>query len=216
MVPAVDPTATTTSRFVRALRQTSADAERSRLIAAMADALTAHPLAEVTVADVVRRSGRPGAVFFQHFDGVQDCFLATYEACAELLRAETTAAVVGAPDRRYDERIVLGVRAYLETLASEPGLARAFLRDVTTAGPEALSRRDAVNEEFAAMICALAEQHADELPDGYALHPDMARELVEALEELTLLSIADDRAQDLPRLTDTATRMIHAALVVGD
>ena len=210
------PATTTTSRFVKALRAEVDGTERARLIAAMAEALTARPLPAVTVEDVAARAGLPRAVFFQHFADVQDCFLATYEACAELLRAQTTAAVLGGAGLPYEERIALGVRAYLETLASDPGLARAFLRDVGAAGPEALRRRRAVNEEFAAMIRVLAEQHADELPDGYAVHPEMARELVEALEELVLLSIDGDRAQDLPRLTDTATRMIHAALVVGD
>jgi AcrR family transcriptional regulator len=208
--------ATGDSRFVRALREDSGGAERARLIAAMAQALRDTPLPAVTPDDVTTRAGLPRAAFGRHFDDVAACYLATYEASAAVLRAQTAeAVVVDGAGRPYDERIALGVRAYLETLASEPGLARAFLRDVQAAGPEALRRRRAVNEGFAAMIQALAEQHADELPDGYAVHPDMARELVEALEELTLHSIDGDRIADLPRLTGTATRMIHAALVVG-
>jgi AcrR family transcriptional regulator len=209
------PTPTTASRFVRALREEADGAERSRLITAMADALTASPPAVVTADDVARRADLPRAVFFQHFADVQACFLATYAACADLLRSQTSAAVLAGAGRPYEERIALGVRAYLGTLASEPGLARAFLCDVAEAGPEALRQRRAVTDDFAAMIQALAEQHADEMPPGYAVHPHMARELVEALEELVLISLADDRPQDLPRLTDTATRMIHAALVVG-
>jgi AcrR family transcriptional regulator len=211
-------TTTETSRFVRALRSQAGGSERSRLVMAMADALSVKPLTEVTDDDVVRRAGLPRAAFFQHFEGgVQECFLATYEACGDLLRTRCVAAVLDGAGRPYDERIALGVRAYLETLASEPGLARAFLRDVLDAGPQALERRREVNERFAAMIRALAEEHADELPEGYAVHPEMARELVEALEELTALSVARGRAaEDLPRLTETATRMIHAALVAGD
>jgi AcrR family transcriptional regulator len=206
----------TDSRFVRALQaEHGGDTERAQLLAAMAQALRDRPLPEITPADVTARAGLPRARFDQHFPDVAACYLATYEASAALLRAETMAAVLDGAGRPYDERIALGVRAYLETLASEPGLARAFLRDVQDAGPEALHRRRRVNGGFAAMIQALAEQHADELPDGYAVHPDMARELVEALEELTLLSIDGDRIADLPRLTDTATRMIHAALVAG-
>jgi AcrR family transcriptional regulator len=205
----------TDSRFVRALRAERGDGERAQLIAGMAQALRDMPLQDVTPQDVATRAGLPRAEFFQHFPDVSACYLATYEASAALLRAETVAAVLGGAGRSYDERIALGVRAYLETLASEPGLARAFLRDVQAAGPEALRRRRAVNEGFAAMIQALAEQHADELPAGYAVAPEMARELVEALEELTLHSIDGDRIADLPRLTDTATRMIHAALVAG-
>jgi AcrR family transcriptional regulator len=206
----------TDSRFVRALSADhGGDTGRTQLIAAMAQALRDRPLTAVTPADVATRADVPRDRFFQHFPDVAACYLATYEASASLLRAETATAVLDGAGRPYEERIALGVRAYLETLASEPGLARAFLRDVQDAGPEALRRRRRVNEGFAAMIQALAEQHADELPDGYAVHPDMARELVEALEELTLLSIDGDRIADLPRLTDTATRMIHAALVAG-
>jgi AcrR family transcriptional regulator len=206
----------TDSRFVRALQaEHGGDSERAQLIAAMAHALRDRPLPEITPADVAAGAGVPRERFFQHFPDVAACYLETYEASAALLRAETATAVIEGVGRPYEERIALGVRAYLETLASEPGLARAFLRDVQEAGPDALRRRRRVNEGFAAMIQALAEQHADELPDGYAVHPEMARELVEALEELTLLSIDGDRIADLPRLTDTATRMIHAALVAG-
>lgn len=206
---------TTTSRFVRALRDETDGAERARLIAGMAEALTVSPYAGVSVDDIIARAGVPRATFFQHFPDQEACFLATYSACGDLLRAQTTEAVLASAGRPYEDRIAAGVRAYLQTLADEPGLARAFLRDVQDAGPEALRLRRRVNEQFAAMLVTLAEQHADELPPGYAVHPDMARELVEALEELVLVNLADDRAHDLPRLEATATRLIHAALVVG-
>ena len=204
------------SRFVRALCDDAAGAERARLVAGMADALTAMAYVEVTVEAVAERAGLRRATFHQHFDDVEDCYLATYAACGDLLRAQTTAAVLDSAGRPYEERIAAGVSAYLQTLAEEPGLSRAFLRDVHHAGPEALRRRRAVLQQFAQMMVTLAEQHADELPPGYAVHPHMAIELVEAMEELVLLNLAEDRAQDLPRLTDTVTRLIHAALVAGD
>lgn len=207
--------ATTTSRFVRVLRDEAAGAERARLMAGMADALTERAYPQLTVEDVTRRAALPRSRFHQHFDDLEDCFLATYSACGDLLRAQTTAAVLASAGRPYEERIAAGVRAYLQALADEPGLARAFLRDVQLAGPEALRRRRAIDEQFAAMMVTLAEQHADELPSGYAVHPDMAAELVQALQELVLVNLADDRPEDLPRLTETVTRLIHAALVVG-
>jgi TetR/AcrR family transcriptional regulator len=205
-----------TSRFVGVLPEDVAGDERSRLVAAMAAALGERPYREITAVDVAARARLPPATFRAHFADTEACFLAAYEACAELLRSEATAAVVASAGRPYEERIAAGVRAYLETLAAEPGRARAFLRDVDTAGPEALRRRRAVNDEFAAMIVVLTEQHADELPPGFAVHPDMARELVDVLEQLLVEAVAADRPQDLPRLTDTVTRMIHAAMVVGD
>lgn len=205
-----------TSRFVRALRSEAAGAERGRLIAGMAEALTTLSYAELTVEAVAERADLRRATFFQHFDDVEDCYLATYSASGDLLRAQTAAAVIDSAGRPYEERIEAGVSAYLTALAEDPGLARAFLRDVRDAGPEALRRRRAINQQFAQMMVTLAEQHADELPPGYAVHPDMAIELVEALEELVLLKLAEDRADELPRLTGTVTRLIHAALVVGD
>jgi AcrR family transcriptional regulator len=205
-----------TSRFVRALRDDDPAGERTRIVAGMAEALTTKPYRLVTVDDICTHAWVPRATFFQHFADPEACFLATYEACAILVRAETTEAVLAGAGRPYTERIAIGMRAYLDTLAAEPGLARAFLRDVTDAGPEALRRRRAVHDGFVAMLRALAEQHRDELPAGYALHPEVAGELVEALEALILISVAEGRAEDLPRLADTATRMVHAALVVGD
>jgi AcrR family transcriptional regulator len=206
----------TTSRFLRALRDDVADDQRAALVAGMAEALTSKPYPRVSIEDVVVRAQLPRTTFFQHFADKEECFLATYETCGELLSAQTATAVLGSAGEPYSDRIAHGVRAYLDTLAGEPGLARAFLRDVNDAGPEALRRRSAVHDRLATMIRLLAEQHRDELPDGYAVHPDMARELVAALEELVLLAVDDGRPQDLPRLADTATRMIHAALVVGD
>jgi AcrR family transcriptional regulator len=204
------------SRFVRALHDEAAGSERARLIAGMADALTTTSYAEVTVEVVAQRADLRRATFYQHFDHVEDCYLATYAACGDLLRAQTTAAVLASADRPYEERIAAGVSAYLSTLAQEPGLARAFLRDVRDAGPEALRRRRAILQQYAQMMVTLADQHADEMPPGYAVHPHMAIELAEAMEELVLLNLAEDRAQDLPRLAGTVTRLIHAALVVGD
>ena len=128
---------------------------------------------------------------------------------------QTARVIVDGAGRPYDERIAMGVRVYLETLASEPGLARAFLHDVLAVGPEALRRRRVVNDRLAAMIRAVAEQHRDELPEGYAIHPDMAQALVGALQALAPIAITDDPTYDLPRLTDTATRPVHAALVAG-
>lgn len=208
--------ATSSSRFVAALRDEAAGAERARLVAGMADALAQLPYPQVTVEAVADRAGLPRSRFHQHFDDLEDCFLATYSASGDLLRAQTTAAVLDSAGRPYEERIAAGVRAYLQTLADNPGLARAFLRDVHLAGPEALRRRRAIDEQFASLMVTLAEQHADELPPGYAVHPDVAIELVEALQELVLVNLADDRPQDLPRLTETLTRLVHAALVVGD
>ncbi|HEV7752569.1 MAG TPA: TetR/AcrR family transcriptional regulator [Baekduia sp.] len=192
-----------------------AASHRARLVAGLAEVLSAKRYADVTVADVVACAQVSRRTFYGHFPDKEACFLATYEACADLMMDWTARAVIDGGGRTYDERIAMGVRMYLGTLASEPGLARAFLHDVLSVGPEALRRRRVVNDRLAAMIRAVAEQHRAELPDGYAIHPDMAQALVGALEELVLIAISDERTHDLPRLTETATRLVHAALVAG-
>jgi AcrR family transcriptional regulator len=207
------PATTSTSRFVKALRDEVDGADRSRLITGMAEALTARPLPAVTVEDVATRAGVSRAVFFQHFADVQDCFLATYEACSDLLRAQTTAAVVGGAGLPYDERIALGVRAYLETLASEPGLARAFLRDVTAAGPEALRRRRAVLRRFAASLRSQVDAAVAAGAPGRPISPVTALALAGAIHELVLEALEAGRGAELPALEDEIADLVAAAVL---
>jgi hypothetical protein len=64
-----------------------------------------------------------------------------------------------------------GARAFLDTLAAHPGLARTFLLEAPAAGPAALERRAAVHERYAGLMNAALRARPDlpEPPAGAAL-----------------------------------------------
>jgi AcrR family transcriptional regulator len=149
----------------------------------MLDAI-AHVVAEkgygaATVADVVERAGVSRKTFYEHFRDKESCFLAAYDAGVEVLIATMRAA---GDDTRAR------VRAYLQTLAAEPAFARTFLTEIVAAGPQALERRDAVLDAFAALTPA-GDSHA-------------ALAAVGATNEITTRYVRAGRVGELPELED--------------
>ena len=71
--------------------------------------------------------------FYEHFAGKEACFLAAYDAGAEVLRRELGAALdAPAPPA---ERVGRAIDRYLDLVAAQPAFARTFLIEVYGAGP---------------------------------------------------------------------------------
>lgn len=185
--------------------------QRARLIAGMAEAAAEKGYAATTIADVVSRAQVSRRTFYEHFDDKDACFLAAYDASADLLMAFVTEAVED-PGVTWQERIAAGVRTYLNTLAQEPELTRVFLIEVLAAGPLALKRRRAVHQRFAELVRGLAETFREELPEDWSLDPMMATAIIGAIDELALIAVEDGRAAELPHLASTAASLVQAAL----
>jgi AcrR family transcriptional regulator len=184
-----------------------ADVHRARLIAGIAEASAEKGYAATTVAHVVARAQVSRRTFYEHFADKQECFLAAYDAVSDILIALIAQAVAD-EERPWQERVRTGVEAYLEALASEPGVTRVFVSEILGAGPLALRRRRAVHRRFAELLQELALVHAD----GARLDADMAVAVVGGVDELVRLAVEEDRAEDLPRLAAVATRLVLGAL----
>lgn len=184
---------------------------RARLLAGMAEAAAEKGYAATTVADVVRRAQVSRRTFYAHFADKDACFLAAYDACADLLIG-VVGQVFDSSDAPWPERVELGVSAYLHAMAGEPALTRVFLIDILAAGPDALARRRAVHRRFERLLLDLVERHLDELPPGVSLDPAMATAIIGGVHELVLLAVEDDRAGELPLIVDAAARLVRAVL----
>jgi AcrR family transcriptional regulator len=101
-----------------------------------------HGYAATTVVAVYRRAGVSSRAFYENFTGVQDCFLAAYDAVVEVLWSR----LWGGPEPVRSLPALLDT--YLRALSDEPAAARTFLVEVYAAGPEALARRREVHERF--------------------------------------------------------------------
>jgi AcrR family transcriptional regulator len=133
----------------RLTRAQVADAQRARMMTAMADAMTERGYVGTTVGDVLARAGVSRETFYQQFSSKLDCFMSAFDAAAALLftrvRKTMTAPAAGSGSPIDDFDAVF--TAYLDSLIAEPAYARLFLVEVNAAGAEAIERRAEVQAQ---------------------------------------------------------------------
>lgn len=189
------------------------DVQRSRLVAGMAEAAAEKGYAATTIGDVVAHAQVSRRTFYEHFEDKDACFLAAYDASADLVRAIVAEAVESAP-ANWRERISAGIDAYLGTLASEPVLTRVFLVEIFATGPKSLAHRRAAHRSFAELMRGLVDEHRDELPEAWSLDVATATAIVGAMHELVLLAVEEGRTGELRRFTATVVGLVEAALAL--
>jgi AcrR family transcriptional regulator len=97
--------------------------QRQRLLEAGAAALAEQGYGRITAARVTELAGVSSRTFYQHFEDLWACLLATYETEASHLCAEIEDACAAAGDERR-ARARAGIGAALSFLAAEPAVAR--------------------------------------------------------------------------------------------
>lgn len=119
--------------------------------------------ANVTVADVVARSGVSRRTFYEHFAGREECFLAALDAAIERVAARVAPAYKS--HERWRERIRASLVELLALFDEEPHLARLLIVQALGAGREVLGRRRRV---MATVVAAIGvdrgESKSGELP----------------------------------------------------
>jgi AcrR family transcriptional regulator len=149
--------------------------QRHRMLAAIGQVVGRRGYAETSVAHVIERAGVSRKAFYEYFTDKEDCFLIAYEAASARV-ISIVAAVPTQADPKATVRAQL--RAYLDELASEPILARAFNVEAIAAGPRILAHRETVNARFADLfvefskdpVVRLAMVGGVEIVIGAALH----------------------------------------------
>jgi len=153
-------------------REQVAHHQRERLIAGLASAVAAKGYSAVTLADITAEARVSRRVFYENFEGKEECFLAAFEALVGHLRELVAEAV--APEEDWPRKALAGLRAALAFLAAEPDLARLCLVESQIAGPAVAARfHDAVHDLIPHLQGGRAERSA-------------ARELPPTTEESTL------------------------------
>jgi AcrR family transcriptional regulator len=180
--------------------------QRERILEGMVQALAEKGYARTTVADVIARAHASRETFYEHFENKQACFLAAYEQAVremtETMRAPLSAAQE--PSVRFESALT----AYLEAMASQPGLAHTFMIEVYGAGPEAWKRRSEVLDRFAGVVYELVREEPSiaSLPD-----PRFAvRALVAAISSMVTGLIAAGDYAALPALRAPIMELIGA------
>ncbi len=126
--------------------------QRTRLLVAAAQVLAEQGLAGTTVDRIVRRVSMSRRTFYEHFRDVSHALLEVLEGSADLLYQRVAQALAAEADPAA--KLVGGLRAYLESMASFASLSRALYTEIPALGPRHGARLDANRERFLALWTA--------------------------------------------------------------
>jgi AcrR family transcriptional regulator len=190
-------------------------AQRDRLLRAVIAAVAEEGYAQITVARVVARARVSRKAFYDHFDGLEDCFLSAMADAQKTIVRELLEVPVarGASSR---ERLRAGLGAYLALCAQEPEYARCILVELPAAGPKALNGRNkgyrAVGEVLRAWREAAAKRHQEWPP----VPDEVYTAGVGAVAELILVHVSSGDTASLPALGDVLTDVLLRIMAVPE
>ena len=92
-----------------------------------------------TVADVIEAAGVSRTTFYELFGDKEECFLASYDAVADVLLAQVGRAF-SESEGTWEERIHAGLGALVALLAAESAIARMAMVESIAASPAARQR----------------------------------------------------------------------------
>jgi AcrR family transcriptional regulator len=139
--------------------------QRARVIAALAEEVSAQGYRAVTVADIVKRAGIARNTFYENFASKEDCFLATQEY-AMSTALERVVEAAGSFDE-WPQRVRAGLGAFLGFVVEEPALARTCMVEALSAGPAAVRYYEESQQAFVTLfkLGRDVSPHGSELPE---------------------------------------------------
>ncbi len=181
----------------RLSRDTVVESQRTRLMAAAADAVADLGYGRATIAEITKRAGVSPKSFYEHFSDKLDCYLAGYDVLVTTLIEQIgTGLEEGTDWPRFVEKTLA---AYLGTMDANRAVARAYLIEIEAAGPPARRRRRDAYARFAALFKTRHEQAQTRDPRLGRLPDRVYLALVHGVRDL----VADELdASESPRLTD--------------
>ncbi len=123
---------------VPALRLVSSP-KRQRILEGMLDVVGESGYESASVRAVLAHTGLYRQAFYDNFSDKEACYVEAFDLGVAKLEALTRTAADG--EDTWQGKLRAGLDALLDSFESEPGLGRALVVEVHSAGPEALKRR---------------------------------------------------------------------------
>lgn len=105
-------------------------------------------LQAATVAEVAEMAGVSEAGFYEMFESKEACFLEAYDAVFDVLVAHMSASFEATSGEEWPRRVVAVLRALVELLSVEAGIARMAMVEVSATGGIARTRYRAALARF--------------------------------------------------------------------
>lgn len=168
--------------------------QRARLLTAVVQVARRTGYSGLTIRDVIAAAGVSRKTFYELFEDKDDVFLAAYDHVVGRLAGAVTDAT--ARGRTWPEQVSLGLRTFLDRLASDPAVAHLCIVEVLVAGPPALTRRAAALEAFRTFL----EPGYEQAPEGVEPPALAAETAIGAVYEVIYGYVLQNRTGDLPSL----------------
>jgi AcrR family transcriptional regulator len=192
-------------------REQVAHHQRERLIAGLAAAVAQKGYAAATLSDITREAQVSRRVFYENFEGKEECFLAAFEVVVAHLRELVAEAVE--PVAEWPQRAIAAARAVLAFLAAEPDLARLLLVESRSAGPAVGAR---FGEAVGEMVPLLRQGRAKRPPNERELPDSTEDSILGSLVSLTYRKVAAGEAERLEDLLPECAEFILAPYLGPD
>lgn len=185
-------------------REQVAHNQRERLISGLATAVAEHGYQAVTITHITKEAKVSRRVFYENFEGKEECFLAAFEVVVGHIHELAAEAVAAAAD--WPGQAVAASRAVLAFLASEPDLARLCLVESQGASPAVAARFHAAVHEAVPFL----RQGRGERDRGRDLPPSTEDATIGALVMLASRKLAAGEAERLEELLPEFAEFILA------
>lgn len=180
-----------------------AESQRSRLLAAMAEAVCAQGFAETSISDVIARAGVSRKTFYQQFEGKDECFATAYGLEMDRL-CEVALAAFEAEGPPWARRLRAALTALCGALAANPDTARLCFVEGLDAGPATAARRREALRGLLPLFEAAPDQPADDSDLGESLRMGRISDLAEILRH----EVDAGAGARLPRLVPELTYLM--------
>jgi AcrR family transcriptional regulator len=177
-------------------RAYAARSERERLLEAMVRVAALKGYEETTIEDVVEAAGVSRETFDELFVGKEGCFLEAYDAVINVLVAHVSTAFESTAGQPWSDRIVAGLRALVDLLASEHDIARMAMVEVTAVGENARIRYRAALGRFTYFL----EEGRTVSAQGDELPADTARFAIGGATSMIFDEVRAGRGPELRRI----------------
>jgi AcrR family transcriptional regulator len=107
--------------------------QRQRLLVSLIRTIAEVGYNGATITNLAEGAGVTTRTFYKYFDSVEACYLAAFQAAADLLGGRLAAAY--ASEVQWPRRVRAAIAAALDFFAAEPELARLLLTEPFVAGP---------------------------------------------------------------------------------
>lgn len=170
--------------------------QKARLEGAMVEAVARHGYAGTTVRELVTLAGVSKTTFYEHFEGKQDCFLATFEEIVSQVAIWVGEAYRSGGDFR--ERLIAGLSTFMGLAENEPAAASLVSVESLTLGAAGVAHRERASESFEVLI----QQSFDHSPSDRPVSETTVRAIVTGIRGVAYRFLRAGEGAALPGLVE--------------